>query len=385
MSEPAPDAMIRLESVSKHYPNGTVAVAELSLDIPEGEICVLVGPSGCGKTTTLKMINRLIEPSSGRIFLGGEDVTHVDAVQLRRRIGYVIQQVGLFPHQTIAINVGTVPRLLGWPKPKITARVDELLDLVSLDPTTYRDRYPAQLSGGQRQRVGVARALAADPSVLLMDEPFAAVDPVTRMHLQDEFLRLHREVGKTVVFVTHDIEEAVKMGVRIAILDVGGVLAQYDTPAEVLARPASAMVADFVGADRGLKRLRVTPIDADCLEHPPTVEPEASLADARAAMEQTGMTWVAVVDANHVLRGSVVADDARGDGAVRDHLQRLEAWVPHDGTLQDALAMMLLTEAGWVAVLDGDRFVGILTPEAVFRSLRRSVHDGEAQQEVASD
>jgi osmoprotectant transport system ATP-binding protein len=376
--------MIRLDQVSKHYPNGTVAVAELSLDIPEGEICVLVGPSGCGKTTTLKMINRLIEPSSGRIFLAGEDVTHVDAVQLRRRIGYVIQQVGLFPHQTIATNVGTVPRLLGWSKAKIAARVDELLDLVSLDPATYSDRYPAQLSGGQRQRVGVARALAADPSVLLMDEPFAAVDPVTRMRLQDEFLRLHREVGKTVVFVTHDIEEAVKMGVRIAILDVGGVLAQYDTPAEVLARPASPMVADFVGADRGLKRLRVTPIEADCLEHPPTVEPDASLAEARTAMERIGMSWVAVVDAAGTLRGSVVAADAHGDGRVADHIQRFEAWVPHDGTLQDALAMMLLTEAGWVAVLDGEHFVGILTPEAVFRSLRRSVHDS-AVPEVPSD
>ncbi|MEX0663266.1 MAG: betaine/proline/choline family ABC transporter ATP-binding protein [Acidimicrobiia bacterium] len=369
--------MIRLDEVGKHYPNGTVAVGKLSLDIHEGEICVLVGPSGCGKTTTLKMINRLIEPSSGRIFLAGDDVTHVDAVQLRRRIGYVIQQVGLFPHQTIATNVGTVPKLLGWPKEKTTTRVDELLDLVGLEPKTYRDRYPAQLSGGQRQRVGVARALAADPTVLLMDEPFAAVDPVTRLHLQDEFLRLHREVGKTVVFVTHDIEEAVKMGDRIAILDVGGVLAQYDTPAEVLARPASPMVADFVGADRGLKRLRVTPIDAECLDHPPTVAPDESLADARAAMEQTRMSWVAVVDGEGVLRGSVVAEDARGEGVVRDHLRRFEAWAPSDGTLQDALAMMLLTEAGWVAVLEGDRFVGILTPDAVFRSLRRSLEVGE--------
>jgi len=377
MPAPPGDVMIRLDQVGKRYPNGTVAVGELSLDVHEGEICVLVGPSGCGKTTTLKMINRLIEPTSGRIFLAGDDVTHVDAVQLRRRIGYVIQQVGLFPHQTIATNVGTVPKLLGWPKTKIAARVDELLDLVGLGPDVYRDRYPAQLSGGQRQRVGVARALAADPSVLLMDEPFAAVDPVTRMHLQDEFLRLHREVGKTVVFVTHDVEEAVKMGERIAILDVGGVLAQYDTPAEVLARPASDMVADFVGSDRGLKRLRVTPIDAECLEHPPTVAPDDTVAAARAVMDQTPMTWVAVVDADGVLRGSVVAEEAVGDGMVRDHQRRFEAWVPADGTLQDALAMMLLTEAGWVAVLDGDRFVGILTPDAVFRSLRRSLDDGE--------
>ena len=211
-----------------------------------------------------------------------------------------------------------------------------------------------------------------------MDEPFAAVDPVTRALLQDEFLRLQREVGKTVVFVTHDIEEAVKMGNRIAILDVGGVLAQYDTPAEVLARPASDMVADFVGADRGLKRLRVTDIDLECLEHPPTVGPDASLADARAAMERSGMAWVAVVDADGTLRGSVPSDHANGDGAVRDHIERLEAWVPSSGRLQDALAMMLLTEAGWVAVLDGERFIGVLTPEAVFRSLRRSLRGGSA-------
>jgi osmoprotectant transport system ATP-binding protein len=361
--------MIRLDAVSKRYPDGTVAVRELSLDVPEGEICVLVGPSGCGKTTTLKMINRLIEPTGGRILLDGEDVTNVDPVRLRRRIGYVIQQVGLFPHQTIGTNIATVPRLEKWDGARTAKRVDELLELVGLDPATYRDRYPAQLSGGQRQRVGVARALAADPPVLLMDEPFAAVDPVTRVRLQDEFLRLHSEVGKTVAFVTHDIEEAVKMGSRIAILDVGGVLAQYDTPAEILARPVSEMVAAFVGADRGLKRLRVTDIDLTCLEHPPTVTPDASLADARQAMDRTGMDCA--------LRGSVLRERMQGDGVVHDHLERLEAWVPSDGRLQDALAKMLLTEAGWVAVLADNRFLGVLTPEAVFRSLRRSLRDGE--------
>ena len=235
------EPMIRLDAISKQYPNGQVAVRELTLDIPVGEICVLVGPSGCGKTTTLKMVNRLIEPTAGRIFLDGADVTHADPVELRRRIGYVIQQVGLFPHQTIATNIATVPKLLGWSKDRITARTDELLDLVGLDPAEYRERYPAQLSGGQRQRVGVARALAADPPVLLMDEPFGAIDPVTRVRLQDEFLRLQGEVQKTVVFVTHDIEEAVKMGDRIAILDVGGVLEQYATPGR---DPRAAGVAD---------------------------------------------------------------------------------------------------------------------------------------------
>jgi osmoprotectant transport system ATP-binding protein len=367
--------MIRLDAIGKRYPNGQVAVRDLTLEIPAGEICVLVGPSGCGKTTTLKMVNRLIEPSSGRIFLDGDDVTHADPVELRRHIGYVIQQVGLFPHQTIGVNVGTVPKLLGWSKDRISTRVDELLDLVGLEPGQYRDRYPAQLSGGQRQRVGVARALAADPPVLLMDEPFGAIDPVTRVRLQDEFLRLQDEVRKTVVFVTHDIEEAVKMGDRIAILDVGGILEQYATPAEILGRPASPMVRDFVGADRALKRLRVTPIDVECLEHPPTVPPDAPVGDARVAIEQTGEGWVAVVDGDGVLRGYVDDEHIAGDGAVTEHIQRIETWVPVDGDLQDALATMLLTREGWVSVLDGDRFVGVLTPEAVYRTLRQSLED----------
>ena len=364
--------MIRLDAIAKQYPNGQVAVRELSLDIPEGDVCVLVGPSGCGKTTTLKMINRLIEPTSGRIFVDGRDVTHADPVELRRHIGYVIQQVGLFPHQTIAANIATVPKLLGWPKPRTDARVDELLELVGLDALDYRDRYPSQLSGGQRQRVGVARALAADPPVLLMDEPFGAIDPVTRVRLQDEFLRLQGEVQKTVVFVTHDIEEAVKMGDRIAILDVGGVLEQYATPAEILGRPASDMVRGFVGRDRALKRLRVTPVDVDCLEHPPTVSSGATLADARTAIAKWDAGWVAVVD-DGVLRGYVDAAHAEGDGSLTDHLQRIETWVPHDADLQDVLATMLLTREGWVSVLDGDRFVGVLTPEAVYQTLRRSL------------
>jgi osmoprotectant transport system ATP-binding protein len=365
--------MIRLDGISKRYPNGQVAVRELSLDIPEGHVCVLVGPSGCGKTTTLKMVNRLIEPTSGRIFLDGRDVTHADPVELRRHIGYVIQQVGLFPHQTIATNIATVPKLLGWPKARAAARVDELLELVGLDPSDYRGRYPSQLSGGQRQRVGVARALAADPPVLLMDEPFGAIDPVTRVRLQDEFLRLQDDVQKTVVFVTHDIEEAVKMGDRIAILDVGGVLEQYASPAEILGRPASNMVRDFVGRDRALKRLRVTAIEPECLEHPPTVAPDATLADARAAIAKWDAGWVAVVDADGVLRGYVDDDAAAGDGPVADRLRRIESWVPLDQDLQDVLATMLLTREGWVSVLDGDRFVGVLTPEAVYRTLRRSL------------
>ncbi|MDY7102738.1 MAG: ATP-binding cassette domain-containing protein, partial [Actinomycetota bacterium] len=253
--------MITLDNVTKRWPDGTLAVADLSLEIAEGEIAVLVGPSGCGKTTTMKMINRLVEPSGGRITVAGDDVLAADPVELRRRIGYVIQQIGLFPHQTVAGNVGTVARLLGWDKSRIEPRVDELLAVVGLEPSEFRDRYPHQLSGGQQQRVGVARALCVDPPVLLMDEPFGAIDPITRERLQDEFLRLQADLRKTIVFVTHDIEEAVRMGDRIAILAQGGVLAQYDTPDRILGSPASDFVADFVGADRGLKRLSVTPIE----------------------------------------------------------------------------------------------------------------------------
>ena len=300
-------------------------------------------------------------------------------------MGYVIQQTGLFPHQTIATNIGTVPRLLGWKKERISARVDELLELVGLPPDVYRGRYPSQVSGGQRQRVGVARALAADPAVLLMDEPFGAIDPVTRTRLQDEFLRLHAEVGKTVVFVTHDIEEAIKMGDRIAILNVGGVLEQFDTPAHILGHPASDMVADFVGSDRALKRLRVTEIDPELLEHPPVLPPDATLAEAREAMARADAPLVAVVDENDVLCGVVRAARADGDGPVSSRTEPAEATVPLNGKLQDALAKVLLTDLGWVAVVDGARYVGGLTPELVFESLRRSMDISDEQERTTAD
>src|SRR5580698_8029174 len=261
--------MISLDAVTKRYGPGELAVDALTLEIVDGEICVLVGPSGCGKTTTLRMINRLIEPTAGHIFIDGRDVLGMNPVELRRGIGYVIQQGGLFPHRRIEDNVAVVPRLLGWDKARVQARIDELLTLVELDPARYRRRYPHELSGGERQRVGVARALGADPPVLLMDEPFGAVDPVTRLRLQKQFLELQRELKKTIVFVTHDIDEATKLGDKIAVLSKGGVLEQYDTPSEVLGRPASAFVADFVGADRGVRRLAVTAIDPEDLFHPP--------------------------------------------------------------------------------------------------------------------
>ena len=282
--------MLTLDRVSKRYPNGLTAVHDLRLTVGDGETCILVGPSGCGKTTTLRMINRLIEPTGGRILLDGEDVTQIDPVHLRLRMGYVIQQVGLFPHMTVADNVAVVPRLVGWDRARVRRRVRELLELVGLDPAEFERRYPHQLSGGQRQRVGVARALGADPPVLLMDEPFGAIDRVTRDRLQNEFLAIQARIGKVVVFVTHDIDEAVKMGDRIAILKEGGVLQQYDTPARVLAQPATQFVADFLGPDRGQKRLSVVGIDPGRLEKATLyrtdaeVPVSATLADALSSM-----------------------------------------------------------------------------------------------------
>ena len=320
--------MIRLTGVGKTYPDGTAAVHELDLSIAAGELVCLVGPSGCGKSTTLKMINRLIEPTTGTIELDGTDVTHADPVQLRRGIGYVIQQVGLFPHQSIETNVMTVPLLYGESKKTARSRAHELMELVGLDPATYADRYPHQLSGGQRQRVGVARALAANPPVLLMDEPFGAVDPVVRVRLQDEFRALQRELGKTVVFVTHDIDEAVKLGDRVAVFQVGGRLAQVATPAELLARPADDYVADFVGSTSGLRRLTVTPINRDHLEP----------LDGVSAGE-------------------------------------LAAAIDLDSSLEAALAAMLRDDRAMVGVKDGATFVGVLTPNGVHRALRASLAD----------
>ena len=360
-----------------------MGVAELDLTFAAGELSVLVGPSGCGKTTTMKMINRIIEPSTGRILLGGEDVTRVDAQQLRRRIGYVIQSVGLFPHQDVRTNVGTVPRLLGWDKRRIRDRVDELLATVGLDPARFGDRYPAQLSGGQRQRAGVARALAADPAVLLMDEPFSAVDPVVRERLQSEFLRLQETVRKTIVFVTHDIEEAVRLGDRIAVMSGGGLVEQFAPPGEVLGRPASPFVADFVGADRGLKRLAVTGIETADLERPPVVQVTDGLADARAVLDRTGARWAVVLDADGSLHGWLSAERADGAGTVAAVARRMDAWVPVDASLKTAFATMLQHEAGWVAVLDGDRFLGVLTPESLHAALRRSV-DGAVPETAGS-
>ena len=290
--------MIEFKQVSKTYPGSdNPVVTDLSFEVLEGEICVLVGPSGCGKTTSMRMVNRLIEITEGEILIDGEPNTAMSATRLRRKIGYAIQQIGLFPHRTIADNIGTVPHLLGWNKGRIRDRVDELLELVGLSPGEYRDRYPAELSGGQQQRVGVARALAADPPIMLMDEPFGAVDPITRERLQDEFLRIQEDIKKTIVFVTHDIDEAIKMGNKIAILKQGGVLAQYDTPETILANPNSEFVASFVGTDRILKRLslvrvgdmRLEPANGEA-EDLPRIDGNLSVRDALSEIIGSGST-----------------------------------------------------------------------------------------------
>ena len=367
------EPMIRLDNVSKRYDNGTVAVDGLDLAVPRGDLVTLVGPSGCGKTTILKMVNRLIQPTSGRIVIDGEDVTDVDQVQLRRRIGYVIQTAGLFPHRTILENVVTVPWLLRWDKGRTRSRGLELLELVGLDPDTYAHRYPHQLSGGQQQRVGVARALAADPPVLLMDEPFGAVDPVVRERLQDEFLRLQREVRKTIVFVTHDLDEAVRLGDRIAVFSQGGHLEQYDAPATVLGEPATPFVADFVGSDRGLKRLSVTIIAADDLAHPPVVHLDDPLAFAGEHLWASESQWAVVLDDRDDLHGWVPLSATSREGTVRDAARRMEAWVPAGASLKQAFSEMLKHDAGWIAVLDGDRYLGVLTPATLHEALRRSI------------
>ncbi|MFF3643536.1 betaine/proline/choline family ABC transporter ATP-binding protein [Streptomyces sp. NPDC002564] len=372
--------MIRFEQVTKRYPDGTTAVDDLSFEVAEGELVTLVGPSGCGKTTTMMMVNRLIEPTSGRIFVNGENIADVDPVRLRRRIGYVIQQVGLFPHRTILDNTATVPALIGWKKTKARARAAELLDLVGLDPKTYGARYPEQLSGGQRQRVGVARALAADPPVLLMDEPFGAVDPVVREQLQDEFLRMQAAVRKTVLLVTHDIEEAVRLGDRIAVYGQGRI-EQFDTPGAVLGAPRTPYVAEFVGADRGLKRLSVTEIQTDDLEEPPIARLDEPAAQAAARMREEEARWAVVLDAGGDLHGWVGLDEvalAGAGGTVGDLAHRMNSWVPIGAPLKQAFGVMLQHDAGWVAVLDGARFLGVLTPAKLHEALRRSV-DADAQ------
>jgi len=323
--------VIRLENVTKNFAGGSNAVRDLSLDIPTGKTCVLIGPSGCGKTTTLRMINRLIDPDSGRVLVDGVDTRTIDPAELRLKMGYVIQQTGLFPHMTVGDNVGTVPRLWDWDKARIKGRVEELLQLVGLDPREYRDRYPHQLSGGQRQRVGFARALGADPPILLMDEPFGAVDRITRERLQNEFINIQRSMRKTVIFVTHDIDEAVMVGDRICLMKMQAEIAQYDTPERILTQPASDYVAEFLGRERLVRRMSVVQIDPGSLEHPP-------------------------------------AGPAAG-----------EPRLPVTASLSEAFAAALSSPTEHASVFDGERYVGAFTATSLLESLRRAGTEGGEQ------
>jgi osmoprotectant transport system ATP-binding protein len=362
-------AVVTLDHISKRYgPVGApLAVSDLSLTIPAGEIVVLVGPSGCGKTTTMKMINRLIEPTSGRIMIDGEDVMALPAVELRRRIGYVIQQVGLFPHLTVAENVAIVPRLLRWPETRVRDRVEELLDLVRLDPATYRDRYPTALSGGERQRVGVARALAADPPLMLMDEPFGAVDPILRDRLQNEFLRLQAQVRKTIVFVTHDVDEAIKMADRIAILQRGGILAQYDTPDAILAAPATEFVARFVGADRGLKRLSLGRVRDLPLTQPTTARIGEARADVRQRLDEAAAHYALLLDESDQPIGWIERRDLSGEESVTaDDATPGSPTLQPESTLRDALSAMLGSSVQLGVVVDeAERVLGVISVDAI--------------------
>jgi osmoprotectant transport system ATP-binding protein len=371
---PAPAAsgsVVAFEHVTKRYGNGPTAVTDLTLEIRAGEICVLVGPSGCGKTTTMKMVNRLVEPTSGRVMIDGADVATLPAVDLRRRIGYVIQQVGLFPHLTVAENVAVVPRLLGWGEARITERVEELLELVGLDPGAYRSRYPAALSGGERQRVGVARAMASDPSVLLMDEPFGAVDPIRRERLQNEFLRLQARLRKTIVFVTHDVDEAIKMADRIAILQVGGVLAQYDSPDRLLGAPASPFVEHFVGADRGLKRLSLARVRDLPLERPVTVVVGESFAAARQRLPDA-TKWALVTDTQQRPLGWIAANDLAGEGTLDAAMATPgSTLLQPESTLRDALSAMLVSSVQLGVVVDEhDAVLGVISVAAISQTLQ---------------
>jgi osmoprotectant transport system ATP-binding protein len=367
---PMSNVMIRLRSVSKRFANASgAAVHDLSMDIDEGETVVLVGPSGCGKTTTMKMINRLIEPTSGSIEVGGTDVLRQNPVDLRRGIGYVIQTVGLMPHRTVAQNIATVPKLVGWDERRTGKRVEELADLFELDHELL-ERYPAELSGGQRQRVGVARALAVDPPVMLMDEPFAAVDPIVRGRLQEQFLGIQERIRKTIVFVTHDIDEAIKMADRIAILNVGGVIEQYAQPEEILRAPANDFVKNFVGTERGLKRLALIKVSGIEVEDGPVVPPSATPDQARAAMAGLGYEWTSVVDDGELL-GWVEASMLDGIASVVEAKPRpFGAYVTADSSLRQALDSIVTSETNVaVVVTEGQRYRGILTLEQLSREV----------------
>ncbi|WP_407306969.1 ABC transporter ATP-binding protein [Desulfosporosinus sp. SB140] len=371
--------MIELEQVTKQYSGQAIpAVEQLSLSIPKGEICVLVGPSGCGKSTTLRMINRMIEPTSGVIKINGNDVMRTDPDQLRMGIGYVIQQIGLLPHRTIAENISIVPRLYKWPKEKIAKRVEELLVMMGLDVEKTRGKYPAQLSGGQMQRVGVARAMAVDPPIMLMDEPFGAVDPIARNHLQDEFLRLQKEIKKTIVFVTHDINEAIKMGDKIAIFNTGK-LVQFGTPEEILTRPVNDFVENFIGHDRVVKKLNLYRVE-EAMKPISCVVKESELPNAAQKMKDSGAEVAILLNNNGKVCGQITEADLREAGSDLDKLRKRvarteKAFVQTATVLPDALSLLLEFDVDYLGILKGEELCGVLS----FKDIRNHVYRKEGE------
>jgi len=364
------ETMISLKSVTKRFGHSAgTAVQDLSMDVNQGETVVLVGPSGCGKTTTMKMINRLVEPTSGTITVDGTDVLKQDPVRLRRGIGYVIQSIGLLPHRTVAENIGTVPHLEGWDQRRIDERTDELTTVFELDRDLLK-RYPSELSGGQRQRVGVARALAADPPVMLMDEPFGAVDPIVRERLQDQFLEIQERLKKTIVFVTHDIDEAIKLADRIAILNRGGIIEQYAPPEEILREPANDFVRQFVGVERGLKRLALINVSDIEVEEGPVVSSSTSTDDARKVIAEFGQDWTAVVDDGD-LHGWVDLTALEGKSTVGEaRTRKFSAYVTARNTLRHALDSIVTSRTQVAVVVDKqDRYRGILTLERLSQEI----------------
>ncbi len=373
VTDPHGSAAIRLVGVEKRFPGATEpAVTDLHLDIPEGQLCVFVGPSGCGKTTTLKMINRLVEPTAGEIHVLGTEIRSVKRPQLRRQIGYVIQQIGLFPHKTIAENIATVPKLLKWDRARVRERVDELVELVGLDREMLR-RYPAELSGGQQQRVGVARALAADPPILLMDEPYSAVDPVVRGRLQDELLDLQRRLRKTIVMVTHDIDEAIKLGDQVVIFETGGIIAQSGAPDDLLARPASPFVESFLGNERGLKRLALLTVADITLTDGLVVDVSAAPSEALALMTAKASDWVGVRDGDRLL-GWVWSSDLEGIVRVGDATpKRFRSAVGPTTSLREVLDAIVNSRTRVAVVLDDtDRYLGMITVDELSEGIGSS-------------
>lgn len=358
--------MIKVENLCKTYKDGTEAVKNLTMEIQEGEFCVFLGPSGCGKTTSMKMINRLISITSGEIYVNGVDTMKLNQNELRRGIGYAIQNIGLFPHRTVAENITTVPTLLNWPKDKKRKRAEELLRLVGMDPEIYLDRYPSELSGGQQQRIGVARCLGADPPILLMDEPFGAIDPITRSKLQDEFLKIQAKIKKTIAFVTHDINEAIKMGDKIALMRQGE-LVQYADPATLLGSPKDEFVRNFIGADRVLKGLRLLRAK-DVMQTPPlTVTVGEDPVQVKARMESQKLLWSMLTEDNGRFLGWVTAEDLQEGKSIRDVMLPPTVTAIPDTPLNEALSMMLNSAIGTLAVLDDDqKMIGVLS----FQSIR---------------